>query len=239
MDAETVINTNAKLLEALVRLSVNLVALLIIIRFLYQRYQRKNEHKFSFFLMGIMIFIICILLKNVEIQMGMALGLFAIFSIVRFRTLNMTTKDMAYLFAVIGVSAINALFDFPNPVRGTIMVNSIVILAIFLLEISSLTGNMVSDKDSSKKDKKKSKNKDKKKSKKNKSGNSHQILYDKLELLSPDRREDLIKDISRRTGIKIRKIEIRKIDMVQGNAILKVFLQEEVSEPDNDSGSPF
>jgi uncharacterized protein YhhL (DUF1145 family) len=189
--------------------------------------------------MGIMIFIICILLKNVEIQMGMALGLFAIFSIVRFRTLNMTTKDMAYLFAVIGVSAINALFDFPNPVRGTIMVNSIVILAIFLLEISSLTGNMVSDKDSSKKDKKKSKNKDKKKSKKNKSGNSHQILYDKLELLSPDRREDLIKDISRRTGIKIRKIEIRKIDMVQGNAILKVFLQEEVSEPDNDSGSPF
>lgn len=236
MDSETVINTNAILLGVLIRLFVNIGALLIIIRLLYHNYQRKGEHKFSFFLMGIMIFTICILLKNVEIQMGMALGLFAIFSIVRFRTLNMTTKDMAYLFAVIGVSAINALFDFPNPVRGTIIVNAIVILSIFLLEISSI-GNNISDNDSSKKDKKKNKKKDKKKNKKKKSGNAQQIIYDKLELLSPDRREDLIKDISRRTGIKIRKIEVRKIDMVQGNAILKVFLQKEDSDQENENES--
>jgi len=238
MDAETAINVNAVLLEALIRLSVNLVALIIIIRFLYHRFQSKAEHKFSFFLMGIMIFTICILLKNVEIQMGMALGLFAIFSIVRFRTLNMTTKDMAYLFAVIGVSAINALFDFPNPVRGTIMVNAIVILAILILEISTQGENADGDRNSSKKGKKKGKKKDEKKSKKKKSDDSYQILYDQLKLLSPDKREDLIKDISERTGIKIDKIEIRRIDMVQGNAILKVFLQKGDREPENDNESP-
>ncbi len=237
MDSETVINTNAILLGVLIRLFVNIGALLIIIRLLYHNYQRKGEHKFSFFLMGIMIFTICILLKNVEIQMGMALGLFAIFSIVRFRTLNMTTKDMAYLFAVIGVSAINALFDFPNPVRGTIMVNAIVILAIFILEFTYQGGKEVSDGDTDKKGKKKGKKKDKKKSKREKSGDSYQILYDKLKLLSPDKSEELIKDISGRTGIRIDKIEIRKIDLVKGNAILKVFLQKEDTEPDKDDES--
>ena len=91
---------------------------------------------FPFFLMGIMIFTICILLKNVEIQFGMALGLFAIFSIIRFRTINFSTKDMSYLFAVVGLSAVNAMFDYPHPVRGTIIVNLIVILTILFLEIA-------------------------------------------------------------------------------------------------------
>ena len=91
---------------------------------------------FPFFLMGIMIFTICILLKKVEIQFGIALGLFAIFSIIRFRTINFSTKDMSYLFAVVGLSAVNAMFDFPHPVRGTIIVNLIVILTILLLELA-------------------------------------------------------------------------------------------------------
>ena len=68
--------------------------------------------------------------------MGMALGLFAVFSIMRFRTENLETKNMAYLFTVIGISVINAMFDFPHPVRGTILVNIIIILTVFLLEIS-------------------------------------------------------------------------------------------------------
>ena len=130
MTTEALLSVNDQLLEALLRLGVNLVNLLIIIRVLYYRFSNKKGNIFAFFLMGIMIFTVCILLKGVEFQMGMVLGLFAIFSIVRFRSMNMEIKDLSYLFAVIGISAINALFDFPHPVRGTILVNAIVIITI-------------------------------------------------------------------------------------------------------------
>ena len=127
---------NEFVIESLTRLAINLAVLFIIIKLLYNRNSDKKGNLFAFFLMGTMIFMLCIVLKNVELQMGMALGLFAVFSIIRYRTKNMAIKDMAYLFTVIGISAVNALLNYPNPVRGTILVNLIIILTIFLLELS-------------------------------------------------------------------------------------------------------
>ncbi len=171
--------------------------------------------------MGTVIFMVCILLKDVELQMGMALGLFAVFSIIRYRTRNMAIKDMSYLFTVIGISAINALLDYPHPVRGTILVNSIIILTIFLLEIFF------------KKDAKKKKEKRHNKTKDDNLWIKHKVLYDNLELLNPDKIDLLIKDISSRTGIRIEKAEICKIDLVKGNAELEVSYRGE--KPDSES----
>ena len=150
---------------------------------------------FSFFLMGMIIFSLCALLKGVEIQMGMALGLFAIFSIIRFRTSNFSTKDMSYLFTILGISAINAMIDFPHPVRGTIIFNSILILTILLLELSFKETGDTADLKDEKKGKKEKKKKDKK-AKKEKSQNSHLVIYDNLQLLNPDKINELMKDIS-------------------------------------------
>jgi hypothetical protein len=167
----------------------------------------------------------------VELQMGMALGLFAIFSIIRYRTRNMRIKDMAYLFTVLGISALNALLNYPNPVRGTILVNLIVILTIFLLEISfkkeekkkvveevpvkkELTAEELA---------KKAAKKEKKMFNKANPMKKHQLLYDNIALLSPDKMEELKKDVSGRLGIKTEKIRIRKINLVAGNAELDVF----------------
>jgi len=136
MTTDTMTAANEFVIEALIRLAINLVVLFIIIKLLYNRYSYKRGNLFAFFLMGTMIFLLCIVLKDVELQMGMALGLFAIFSIIRYRTRNMRIKDMAYLFTVIGISALNALLDYPNPVRGTILLNLIVIKIIFCIEIS-------------------------------------------------------------------------------------------------------
>jgi hypothetical protein len=170
--------------------------------------------------MGIMIFTICILLKNVEITMGIALGLFAIFSVIRFRTKNFPVKDMSYLFAVMGISAINAMFNFPNPIRGTILVNLIMILTIFILEIFL-----------NRRDKKK----DKKipiKTDPDTSMTSSKLIYDNLLLLNPDRMSELLFDISKRTNINIEKVKIRSIDLVQGSAELEIFFNEK-SKSDN------
>ena len=92
MTAETLFNSNDPIWEVLLRLVINTATLFVIIRLIYNRFSDKKRNLFSFFLMGIMIFMVCILLKNVELQMGMVLGLFAIFSIMRYRTKNISIK---------------------------------------------------------------------------------------------------------------------------------------------------
>jgi hypothetical protein len=224
---ETVESINQGLALIFLRLAVELVVLIIIIPGIYKRFQGKKENMFSFFLMGMTIFMICVLLKGVEIQLGIALGLFAIFSIIRFRTSNFTSKEMAYLFTIMGLSAINAMFDFPNPIRGTILFNAILILTILLLEIV-----FREDVKSDKKDEKKKKKKGEKKANKEKSKNRIQLIYDKVELLAPEQNKDLLKDISSRTGKNVYEVKIRKIDLKSGNAELNAYFSE-TSEPES------
>jgi hypothetical protein len=240
MTPETSTAANEFVIESLIRLAINLVVLFIIIKLLYNRYSDKKGNLFAFFLMGTMIFMLCIVLKDVELQMGMALGLFAIFSIIRYRTKNMAIKDMAYLFTVIGISAVNALLDYPNPVRGTILVNSIIILTIFLLEISfkkaekkKVVKEVAVKKELTAEElEKKAAKKEKKMLKKANLLKKHPILYDNLALLNPDKMDELKTDVSSRTGIKTEKIRIRKINLVAGNAELDVFYRVKKLKPE-------
>lgn len=210
----------------LLRLVINTLVLFIIIYFIFFRFSKKKDQVFPFFLMGTMMFLICILLKNTEMNMGMALGFFAIFSIIRFRSENLVAKNMAYLFTVITVSVINAMFDFPHPVRGTIMVNIIIITTVFLLEIAfSKFSKDIETKEDKKALRKAEKEAGKKLSKKTEKEkfNRHEVLYDNLGLLSPDKIDELLKDISKRTGIEIVKVRIKKIDLIKANAVLDVY----------------
>jgi len=240
MTPETTTAANEFVIEALIRLAINLIVLFIIIKLLYNRYSNKKGNLFAFFLMGTMIFLLCIVLKEVELQMGMALGLFAIFSIIRYRTRNMAIKDMAYLFTVIGISALNALLNYPNPVRGTILVNLIVILTIFLLEISfkkaekkKVVKEVAVKKELTAEElEKKAAKKEKKMLKKANPLKKHPILYDNLALLNPDKMDELKTDVSSRTGIKTEKIRIRKINLVAGNAELDVFYRVKKLKPE-------
>jgi hypothetical protein len=218
MNTQTIVPALDPIYGILVRLAVETVSLMIIIPGLHRRFLNNREHMFPFFLMGIMIFTICILLKKVEIQFGMALGLFAIFSIIRFRTINFSTKDMSYLFAVVGLSAVNAMFDYPHPVRGTIIVNLIVILTILFLELAF---RGIEPQTAKKADKKKLKKGEKKKSK-----DGHVLIYDNLRLLNPERMSELLKDISLRTGLTVTDIKILKIDLTKSNAELEIFCGE-------------
>jgi hypothetical protein len=199
--------------NVLIRFAAALLVMFIILRFIYSRFSRKKKNVFSFFLMGIMIFLVCVLLKTVEIQLGVTLGLFAIFALLRFRSENLPLREMTYFFTVIGVAVINAMASFYSPVRGTILINSIIILSVYLLE---LYYNNKSPLTKSKRGKDMKKN-----------GNERTILiYDRLELLDPGHSEELLKDVSSRTGIKISGIEVRKIDLILKNAELELFFEE-------------
>jgi len=197
----------------LIRFLTAILVLFIIIRLIYFRYTKNKRNIFSFFQMGIMIFLVCILLKSVEIQLGIALGLFAIFAIMRFRSQNLSLRQMTYFFTVIGVSVINAMAVYYHPVRGPIVINSIIILSVFLLE--KLFNRKVSDK--------------KKEKKMKKPFRKTLLLYNRLELLDPGKEGELLSDISSRTNLKIEKTEIKKIDLIKGTAELEIFFKDKVS----------
>jgi len=191
------------LLSVLIRFFTNLVVLFILIRVIYYKYSKKEEYLFSFFLMGIIIFLLVSLLETVDIQLGMALGLFAVFAILRFRTVNYSVKDMTYIFTVIGISVINSQANIPPPLIGAIVVNSIIILAAYFLEIFLQKRAHI----------------------------SILIIYNNLELLKPGFKKDLIRDLSAQTGQKVEKVIIRKMDIIKRNAELEIyFMDKNVTE---------
>ena len=182
----------------LIRFALNLISLLILIRILYFRYSKKEKFMFTFFLIGIIVFFICALLKDIGMGLGLGFGLFAIFSILRFRTRNFCVKDMAYIFTTIGISVINSMNMQEVPIFGYLIINVIIIISVFILE-EHLKKNMFS---------------------------KYSIFYDNLELLKPESNHKLIKDLSSRTGLKILSVKIRNIDLKRDVAELDVYFKE-------------
>src|SRR6187431_1030355 len=115
-----------------IRLLIDIVAMLILVRFIYFRIYRKKDYLFTFFLFNIIIFIITYLLNKVDMSMGAAFGLFAVFSMLRYRTEGISTKDMTYLFLVIAMGLITALSK-GNWIEIS-FINLIVIIFTFALE---------------------------------------------------------------------------------------------------------
>ena len=181
--------------SVLLRFLVTLLVLTIIIRFIYFRYSRKERTVFSFFLMGIMIFFVCILLQHVEIQLGVALGLFAIFAILRFRSEGLSLREMTYFFTVIGVSVINAMATYYNPLRGTILINSLIIISVLVLEVLFHTNTQ----------------------------KRASLTYDRLDLLDETRTSELLADISARTFKKVERVNLKKVDLNKGTAELDIY----------------
>ena len=190
--------TEHTLFSIMIRFAFNLLVIFILVGLIYYRFTGKKEYVFSFFLMGIIIFLLCALLQTVNIQLGMALGLFAIFSILRFRTVNFSAKEMTYIFVVIGVSVINSQANIPPPIIGAIVVNSIIIISALLLELFLRKGTLT----------------------------PVTIVFNKPELLAPEMRKELLIELSAKTGQQIEKVIIRKIDINKSNVELEGFFRD-------------
>jgi hypothetical protein len=201
---------NSPLFWAIIeRFVINLVFLFLLIRVVYFRYSKKPMYAFSYFLMGIVIFILGsmlpIVFNSAVAQLGMAIGLFAIFTILRFRTRNLNIKDMAYIFTVIAISAVNSLEWSEFPMLGIFIFNLIIILSAFILEMLMVR--------KTKKTKKASKEK----------FSTHPIVYDNMEMLKPQNKEELIKNVAEITGLDVKKVKIKKVDYKDKVAILDIY----------------
>jgi predicted MFS family arabinose efflux permease len=182
----------------LARFGINLVFLVILIGFIYFRYSKKEKFLFTFFLIGIVVFLVSSIMKRIDIGLGLAFVLFAIFGILRLRTRNFSIKDMAYLFASIGISVINSLGMLVLPVSGILVINVMILLSSLALELFLMKNNF----------------------------KKHTIVYDEIDLLLPENKDKLLADVSSKTGRDIIKVKIRKIDFKKDTAELDIFFKD-------------
>jgi len=183
-------------IELVLRFSLNMVVILILVRWLYYSSTKRKDYLFTYILISSLIFLLCFLLASVKLQIGFALGLFAIFGIIRYRTSSIPIKEMTYLFLIIGVSIINALADAKTSVAEVLFTNFVIIVIAFLMEKIWLQKHELSS----------------------------TVLYEKIDLIKPEKRSELMKDLQLRTGIKkINRIEIGKIDFLRDTCTLQIY----------------
>ena len=185
----------------LFKTSFNLGIVLIISRGIYYPITKNKDYLFTYLLISLTVFILCVLLDDVKLQLGFALGLFAIFGIIRYRTDPIPIKEMTYLFLVIGVSVVNALANKKISYAELLFANLIIVFMTFGMERLWLL----------------------------KHESRKMILYEKIDLIVPDKKELLLQDLEERTGLKIVRYEIKKIDLVRDVANICVYYYEEES----------
>ncbi|MCL1948089.1 MAG: DUF4956 domain-containing protein [Chitinivibrionia bacterium] len=178
-----------------VRFVINFVFALILICVIYANEHRIKEFSFSFFVSNILIFTAASLLASVKIKTGFAFGLFAIISILRFRTEQIQVREMTFLFASIILGVINSLATIELPVIEILLADVLICAGIFFCEKIFINANSAQT----------------------------TIVYDNTKLLAKDKRQELHADLKKRFGFDVLKIVIEKVNLLTDSAELRVF----------------
>ncbi len=183
-------------LQLIVSFIFNTAVVLTIIRFLYYPFARRKEYYFAFLLVGIIVFLVTYSLVQIgeAFSLGAGIGLFALFGILRFRTSQIAIKEMTYLLVVIGVSVINALFS-DTSYANLLFVNIAVIFATWTGERIWITMNE----------------------------NRKTLIYEKIDLIKPEKRDEMIADLKQRTGLDITRVQIGRIDFLRDTVRIRIF----------------
>jgi hypothetical protein len=189
--------------KMLLRLGINFFFLTLIIRFTYYRVSRRKDYLFTYYLLGSIVFFICFSLKKLDIDTGMGLGLFAIFSIIRYRTSQIDIREMTYLFLVIGLSVVNALASKKISMIELGIVNSFIFGLTYFLEF----GWQV------------------------RSETQKLILFEDIELVRKGREAELKEELERRTGLSIQRVEVGKINFLDDTAQVRIFYHSDQQHP--------
>jgi len=180
-------------LKFFIRLVINLISVFILIRFIYYPNYRTKEFFFTFFIFNLIIFLITYMMNKVEMSMGAAFGLFAVFSIMRYRSEDISIKDLTYLFLVIAIGLITAISK--GGWDELSLINLIILVVTLLLETNLLM--------------------------KRELGKS--VMYENIEMIKPENHEKLLEDLRTRTGLNIHRFSITKVDFLRDMAIIRVY----------------
>ena len=177
---------------------LNFVVALIIVRFIYYPRTKDKRFVFTFLAFNMIIYFVLSLMVSSQLGIGVGFGLFAIFSVLRYRTDPMPIREMTYLFIILALPVMNSTGMLESSWPQLMLANSMVILVLWLLENEWGFRYEV----------------------------SKHITYEKIELVPPTRRAEMIADLEARTGLKVKKVNVGKIDFLRDTAELQVFFAE-------------
>ncbi|MEC9094012.1 MAG: DUF4956 domain-containing protein [Planctomycetota bacterium] len=183
--------------KMVVRYAFNLIFAILLVTLVYSRRHHTTSYGFTFLMMNTMVFFICFALKKLELELGMALGLFAIFSVLRYRTDAMKIHDMTYLFILVGIAVINALSNRKTSYTELIFTNLIILAGCALLERFLCVGNM----------------------------SSCLITTERIDLMGSQKESELREFIRTTTGLDVRSAHIEKADLKNAKIQVRVFHQ--------------
>ena len=199
------------LLHLLMRFAFNLIVTWIIARYCYYVKSQRRDYVLTYMLFGAAMFLLIFLMESVSIQIGMTLGLFAIFGVIRYRTETVPIREMTYLFIFICVAVINGLALNISYVE-LIVANLLLLLLIWTVEGRRLLRHT----------------------------SAKLVIYEKINLIAPEKREEMIADLEERLGHKVNKVEVGHVDFLRDVAFVKVYYElpegetntvEEVTKP--------
>ena len=186
----------------LIRLAVNMTFLTILIRYLYYPKTKRKDYLFTYYLIGTITFFLCFGLKKLDIDTGMGLGLFAIFGIIRYRTDAIEIKEMTYLFLIIGISVVNSLASNQISLAEMAIINLTVIFLTYGLENLWLV----------------------------KHETRKTVNYERIDLIIPEKYEEMKADLEKRTGLTLNRFEVGKIDFLSDTAQIRIFYYSDDQE---------
>lgn len=189
------------LYELLARFGLNVAVCSLLIVWLYYSKSKRRDYVFTFTLISTTVFLLIFLLGSEKLQIGLALGLFAIFGIIRYRTDTVPIREMTYLFLIIGLSVINALAVSVSYVE-LLVTNCLFVLVTWVVEKTRIVSKSA----------------------------CKLIKYEKIDLITPDKHDEMMADIKKRTGLNVTKFEVGYIDFLKDTALVKVYYEAPTQE---------
>lgn len=186
--ADDLINLSIKLL-------INLLTSFIIVKLIYRPLENGKEYTFTYFTFNVLIFFLCHLMLNTDLDIGFAFGLFALFSIMRYRTTTISIKNMTYLFAVVCIAVINALNHQNISWVELLLVNALIAFTLFILERTLYKEFLL----------------------------RKEILFEDIRLVKENDKDALIEELKTRTGLNIHKVDIVSVNYLNDSALLNVY----------------
>ncbi|UTA68760.1 MULTISPECIES: DUF4956 domain-containing protein [Emticicia] len=193
---------NSFVFEFGMRFLLNMTVILLLVRGIYYNRYKNKDFVFTFFLFNVVNFLICFLLSATKLKMGFAFGLFAIFSIIRYRTVTVPVREMGYFFVCVAVGIINALTPLGSGNYELIIADILLVGVTFGLE----HGLNI------------------------KHENFREVRYEKIDLVVPARREEMIEDLRKRIGLPIHRVEILHVDFLRDVARVHAFYYSNENE---------
>jgi len=185
----------ADFLKLVLRLALDLAVVGLLVFGVYLRRCRSRDQVFTLVAINLVTFLFCFTLRNVNIELGFALGLFAVFGILRYRTEPIGTRDLTYLFLAIGVAILNAVgFNRRTSLAESLLADAAIVGVAALLEAVPLRGL----------------------------GGARPVLYDRIALLAPGRERELHADLAARTGLGVRGVHVERLDLLRDAAEITV-----------------